>query len=462
MSMKVGQKVKILVVDDEEYTRGFFKNLLGEEGYDVITCANGEEALRYCQKSLFDLVLLDLKIPGGMDGIQILKKIKEIEPNTAVIMISGHGTFEAAFEAVKFGASNFLSKPFNSIDEVLFHINKALEFQKIISENKFLHEQLVRQMIDRNMIGNSSKMQEIFELIQKVAPLDTSILLIGESGTGKELAAKAVHKMSHRRHKMFMTVHCGALPENLLESTLFGYEEGAFTDAKKRTKGYFEEANGGTIFLDEIGEASLRLQVKLLRVLQTGEFQRVGGTEMLYSDMRIISATNKDIYAAVEKKEFRQDLYYRINVINISIPPLRERKEDIFLLSNFFMDKFSKCMHKNMPNISPKAIKLMIEYNWPGNIRQLENVIERAVALCEEDTIGIPCLPPEIRTRPAQEATDMSALNYKEAKEIFEKNYLSQLFRVYGNNVSEVAQKSGIDPSTIYRKLSKHNISLKS
>ena len=461
MNNNYGEKARVLVVDDEEYTRGFFKNLLGEEGYEVVICANGEQALKLCAQKIFDLVLLDLKIPGNMDGIQVLKKIKEICPATVVIMISGHGTLEIAVKAVKLGAENFLSKPFNSIEEVLIHIEKALQYQKIMNENKFLHEQLALQIANRNMIGSSPEMKEIFDLIKKVSPLDTNILLIGESGTGKELVADAVHKNSPRKDNRFMTVHCGALPENLLETTLFGYEEGAFTDAKKRTKGYFEVADGGTIFLDEIGEASLRLQVKLLRVLQTGEFQRVGGTELLHSDVRIISATNIDLTKAVEKKEFRQDLYYRINVININLPALRNRKGDIPLLANYFLNKYAKNMNKPIPTVSSEAMKLLINFNWPGNVRQLENAIERAIVLCDADTVSPSCLPPEISILdPNLIGTNFSTLTYKEAKENFERQYLNGLLRTYNNKIGDIAKKSGIDPSTIYRKITKYKIKL--
>ncbi len=456
------EKARILVVDDEEYTRGFFKNLLGEEGYEVLVCANGQEALNLCDQIVFDLILLDLKIPGNLDGIEVLKKIKKICPSTIVIMISGHGTLEIAVKAVKLGAENFLSKPFNSVEEVLIHIEKALQYQKIVNENKFLHEQLTLQMTNRNMIGSSPELKKIFDLIRKVSPLDTNILLIGDSGTGKELVADAVHKNSPRRNKRFMTVHCGALPENLLETTLFGYEEGAFTDAKKRTKGYFEVADGGTIFLDEIGESSLHLQVKLLRVLQTGEFQRVGGTELLHSDIRIISATNIDLSKAVENKKFRQDLYFRINVININMPPLRDRKGDIPLLANYFINKYAKSMNKPIPTVSSEAMKLLLNFNWPGNIRQLENAIERAIVLCEDNIIRPACLPPEISIlNPNLIGTNFSTLSYKEAKENFERHYLTGLLQTYNNNIGDIAKKSGIDPSTIYRKMSKYNIKFK-
>lgn len=456
------KKAKVLVVDDEEYTRCFFERLLSDEGYEVATVIDAEKALKIFNQIIFDLVLLDLKLPGSMDGMQVLEQIKKLRPDTVVIMISGHGTLEAAVQAVKMGAENFISKPFNSIEEVLFHIEKALEYQKIVMENAFLHEQLAIQIENRNMIGNSHRMQEIFELIRKVAPLDTNILLMGESGTGKELVAQAVHKSSYRRDKMFMTVNCGALPENLLETTLFGYEEGAYTDAKKGgAKGYFEEADGGTIFLDEIGESSLPLQVKLLRVVQLGEFKRVGGTEMLHSDVRIISATNKDLSKAVDKKEFRQDLYYRINVITIDLPPLRERKEDIPLLVHFFLERFAEKLKKNVTGISAEAMKLLMDFHWPGNVRQLENVIERGVALCEGDAIDPSCLSPELSVLgPSIGTDDMSALSYKEAKENFERLYLTTLLRTFHNDVGAVAQKSGIDASTIYRKINKYRLKI--
>ncbi|MGA1876062.1 MAG: sigma-54-dependent transcriptional regulator [bacterium] len=461
MDKIINGKARILVVDDEEYTRGFFRNLLGDEGYEVVTCTNGAKALRLCTQKAFDLILLDLRLPGNIDGIQVLQEIKKISPETVVIMISAHGTLERAVEAVKLGAENFLSKPFSGIEDILFHIEKALELQKITHDNLFFHEQLAHQMDSQNMIGNSPKMQEVFALIRKVSSLDTNILLIGESGTGKELAAQAVHNNSPRRDKRFMTVHCGALPENLLETTLFGYEEGAFTDAKRRTKGYFEEADGGTIFFDEIGEAPLPLQVKLLRVLQTGEFQRVGGTELLHSDIRIISATNKNLYKALEKKEFRQDLYYRINVITIYLPPLRERKEDIPLLANFFLKQHAENMNKKLPTISSEAMDLLVNFQWPGNIRQLENVIERAIALCDGDVICTSCLPPELdMLNPPVDELNIPTLSYKEAKEHFERQYLVRLLKACHNDISHAAKTAGIDPSTLYRKLNRYHLTV--
>ncbi|MEW5802168.1 MAG: sigma-54 dependent transcriptional regulator [bacterium] len=459
------KKARVLVVDDEEYTRGFFQRLLGEEGYDIATAADGEEALGLFTQKIFDLVLLDLKIPGSMDGMQILQRIKKIQPGTVVIMISGHGTLEVAVQAVKMGAENFISKPFNSIEEVLMHIEKALEYQKILRENALLHKQLALQIENRNMIGNSSRMQEVFERIRKVAPLETNILLMGESGTGKELAAQALHKNSRRHNKIFMTVNCGALPEHLLESTLFGFEGETFTGARKGgAKGYFEEADGGTIFLDEIGEASLPLQVKLLRALQEGEFKRVGGTETLYSDVRIISATNRDLTRAVQDGKFREDLYYRINVINIKLPPLRERKEDIPLLAHFFLKKFVEKEKKSVTSISADAMRLMTGYHWPGNVRQLENVIKGSAALCEGDTIDVFALPEEIRTihPPVTEDNKVAPvlLPFKEAKEYFERRYIEDLLKASHNDVAAAARTSGIDVSTIYRKINRYHIKI--
>ncbi len=392
------KKARILVVDDEEYTRGFFTRLLGEEeGYEVATAADGEEGLKLFTQRIFDLVLLDLQLPNNMDGMQVLQQIKKMQTDTVVIMISGHGTMEIAVQAVKMGAENFFSKPFN-IPEILIDIEKALAYQKIFRENALLKEQITIQFENLNMIGSSSKIEEVFDRIKRVAPGDANIFLIGESGTGKELAAQAIYKNSRRSKKTFLTVNCGALTETLLETTLFGCVPNAYTGApEKGAKGYFEVANGGTIFLDEIGEASLALQVKLLRVLQEGEFKKVGGTESLYSDVRIISATNRDLTKAVEEGKFREDLYWRINVIDIKMPPLRERKEDIPLLAHFFLKKFVEKGQKNVASISSEAMKLLMDFHWLGNVLQLRNVIEGSAALCEGDAIDTSCLPEEIR-----------------------------------------------------------------
>jgi DNA-binding NtrC family response regulator len=456
---------RVLVVDDEEYTRGFFTRLLGEEdGYEVATAAEGDEALKLFTQKIFDLVLLDLKLPGSMDGMQILQRIKKMQPDTVVIMISGHGTMEVAVQAVKMGAENFLPKPFNSIPEVLIHIEKALEYQTVLRENVLLQEQITIQFENLNMIGTSPKMEEVFDRIKRVAPRDANVLLIGESGTGKELAAQAIHKNSRRRKKTFLTVNCGALTETLLESTLFGCVPNApFTDAPAQgSKGYFEVADGGTIFLDEIGEASLPLQVKLLRVLQEGEFKKVGGTEALYSDIRIISATNKDLTKAVEDGEFREDLYWRINVIDIKMPPLRERKEDIPLLAHFFLKKFVDKEKKNVTGISSEAMKLLMDFHWPGNIRQLENAIKGSASFCEGDIIDISNLSEEIRTiRPSFEGTtDISSLRYKDAKENFEKSYFETIMKACHGKVASAAKEAGMDVATLYRKLKKYHIKI--
>ena len=456
------KKARILVVDDEAYTRGFFTKLLGEgEGYEVATAVYGEEALNLFTQRIFDLVLLDLKLPNNVDGMQILHQIKKMRPDTVVIMISGHGTMEIAVQAVKKGAENFFPKPFNSIPEILIDIENALAYQKIFRENALLQEQITLQFENLNMIGSSSKMEEVFDRIKKVASGDANIFLIGESGTGKELAARAIYKTSHRSKKTFMTVNCGALTETLLEVALFGCVPNAYTGApEKGAKGYFEVANGGTLFLDEIGEASLALQVKLLRVLQEGEFIKVGGTESLYSDVRIISATNKDLSKAVEDGEFREDLYWRINVIDIKMPPLRERKEDIPLLAHFFLKKFVEKGQKNVTSISSEAMKLLMDFHWPGNIRQLDNVIQASASFCEGDVIDVSSIPEAIRTiHPSLEGiTDISSLIYKEAKDNFDKKYFEKLLKACHGKPKDAAKEAKIDVATVYRKLREYDI----
>lgn len=458
--MKMKRKKKILIIDDEDFTQGFLKRVLEPAGYQLVAAYDGEQGIDLFKKEVFDLVLLDLKLPGSMNGMQILQQLKIMQPHALIVMMSGHGTADIAVEAVKMGAEDFISKPFPPPEEVLLRIEKALEHQRILMENAFLYEQLALQTKTSTMIGKSAKMREIQELIKRVAPSDTTVLLTGESGTGKELLARTLHNLSPRAAKPFVAINCGALPDTLLESELFGYNKGAFSEAYKDKLGRFDLAEGGTLFLDEIGEASLNFQVKLLRVLQTGEFQRVGGHETLYADVRIISATNKDLAKAVEEGKFREDLYFRINVINIELPPLRERKEDIPLLAYFFLKKFSEKEKKNVTTISPEAMNLLKDFSWPGNIRELENVIKRGVILCEGDTIDVSCLPNTIRNlHPAlAEKTDTFPLNYKEAKKMFEISYLKKLLQACGGDKTAAAKISGLNQATIYRDLRKYHI----
>ena len=372
-------KDKILVADDEKSMREFLDIMLKKEGYKVTLASNGEEVMKLIEKDIFDLALVDIRMPR-QDGISVLKRIKSISPETVVIVITAYASADTAIKAMKEGAYDYITKPFK-IDEIKLIIQNALEKKHLQKENLLL-KQVVRDRYHfENIIGQSSKMLELYDLLEKVAPTKTNILITGESGTGKELVAKAIHYNSPRKDKPFVTLNCGAIPESLIESELFGHMRGAFTDAISTKKGLFEVADEGTIFLDEISELPLMMQVKLLRVLQDGEFKRVGGTEDIRVDVRIISATNKNLEEAVREKQFREDLFYRLNVIQIRIPSLRERKEDIPLLTSHFLKRYSEELGKQISQISSEALRVLVQYDYPGNVRELQNIIERAMAL---------------------------------------------------------------------------------
>ena len=372
-------KDKILVADDEQSMREFLDIMLKKEGYKVSLASNGEEAVKVVENDLFDLILLDIRMPK-LDGISALKKIKANSPETIVIMITAYASADTAIKAMKEGAYDYITKPFK-VEEIKLIIKNALEKKNLQKENTLLKQVVRNRYHFGNIIGQSPKMTVLYDLLEKVSPTKTNILIAGESGTGKELVAKAIHYNSPRKEKPFVTLNCGAIPESLIESELFGHMKGAFTDAIATKKGLFEVADEGTIFLDEISELPLLMQVKLLRVLQDKEFKRVGGTEDIRVDVRIISATNKDLEEAVKEKRFREDLFYRLNVIQIKLPPLRDRKEDIQILANHFLKKYSEELSKSILRISPDAHQILLNYDYPGNVRELQNIIERAVAL---------------------------------------------------------------------------------
>jgi two-component system response regulator PilR (NtrC family) len=372
-------KDKILVADDEQSMREFLEIMLKKEGYKVSLASNGEEVLKLVDNDLFDLVLLDIRMPK-LDGISALKRIKGVAPETIVIMITAYASADTAIKAMKEGAYDYITKPFK-VEEIKLIIKNALEKINLQKENTLLKQVVKDRYHFGNIIGQSSKMVSLYDLLDKVSPTKTNILLTGESGTGKELVAKAIHYNSPRKEKPFVILNCGAIPEALIESELFGHMKGAFTDAIATKKGLFEMADEGTIFLDEISELPLLMQVKLLRVLQDKEFKRVGGTEDIRVDVRIISATNKGLEEAVKEKHFREDLFYRLNVIQIKLPSLRERKEDIPLLANHFLKKYSEELNKNIVRISSDTLQILLNYEYPGNVRELQNIIERAVAL---------------------------------------------------------------------------------
>ncbi|MGO1470817.1 MAG: sigma-54-dependent transcriptional regulator, partial [Tissierella sp.] len=385
-------KTKILIADDEVNMVWALKKVLIKEGFEVLSAENGEEALKIFRREESDLVILDLKMPK-INGIEVLRNIKDTNPKIPVIMITAHGSTDVAVEAMKLGALDYISKPFD-IEELRVIIRKALEYKKLNDEVNYLKGVLKEKTT--KLIYKSKIMDDLVKLVHKAAPTEATILILAESGTGKELIADLIHECSYKSSGPLIKINCGALPENLLESELFGYEKGAFTGAVSRKKGKFELSQGGTIFLDEIGEISEAMQVKLLRVLQEKEFQRVGGEETIKGDFRVIAATNKDLKEMVENQEFREDLYYRLNVIPISIPPLRERKEDIPLLIDYFIEKYSLQMGKPKMRINEKALNKMINYKWQGNIRELQNIIERCVILSLGNVITEEILPSNI------------------------------------------------------------------
>jgi two-component system response regulator PilR (NtrC family) len=384
------RKGRILIVEDEKSMREVLRMLLEGEGYDVISASDGLDGSSYIERDIFDLVITDIKMPG-LDGFELLKKIKEISPETLVIMVTAFGTTESAIEAMKRGAYDYINKPFN-IDELRIIVRKALEKKRLSEEISLLRQKVETTYALENIIGQSPKMQEMFKLIPKIAQSNSNVLVTGESGSGKELVATALHNLSPRKNRNFVAINCAAFPEGLLESELFGYMKGAFTGAMVNKQGLFEIADNGSMFLDEIGEMPVNLQVKLLRVLEHWTFRRLGGTTDITVDVRVVSATNKDLKEEIKGGRFREDLFYRLNVFPIHIPPLRERKEDIPLLIGHFLEKASKIPKR----VSPEAMRVLIDCPWKGNVRELENIIERVTLLVDKQEITLSDLPLEI------------------------------------------------------------------
>mgnify|MGYP001586472902 CR=1 FL=1 len=383
-------KARILIVEDENSMREVLRILLEGESYEVISASDGLKGLSHIDKDIFDLVITDIKMPGA-DGFEVLKKVKNISPDTIVLMITAFGTTESAIEAMKLGAYDYINKPFK-IDEIRLIVKKALEKKRLSEEVSLLRDKVKITYRLENIIGQSSKMQELFRLIPKVAQSNSNVLVIGESGSGKELVAMALHNLSNRKDRNFVAINCSAFPEGLLESELFGHMKGSFTGAMQNKQGLFEIADSGSLFLDEIGEMPINLQAKLLRVLENGTFRRVGGTTDIIVDVRVISATNKDIKEEIASGRFREDLYYRLNVVPIQIPSLRERREDIPMLVEHFLKKISG----QTKRVTPEAMRILIEYPWKGNVRELENIVERVALLTEKEEITPAELPNEI------------------------------------------------------------------
>lgn len=451
----------ILIVDDEKNYPPILSAVLEDAGFETLTAYSGREALEILEDSDVDLVLTDMKMPG-MDGIELLERIKQKDPEIPVIVMTAHGTIEKAVEAMQKGAYSYLLKPFDN-EQLILYVNKANAMFRVVKENRRLRSAVESRYSFGNIIGKSKPMSAVFEMIRKVAPTGATVLIEGESGTGKELVAKSIHFNSPRREKPFVAVSCSALAETLLESELFGHEKGAFTGAVAAKKGRFELADGGTLFLDEIGELSPNLQVKLLRVLQEKIFERVGGVKPISVDIRILAATNKKLKQEVAKGRFREDLFFRLNVVHIELPPLRERPEDIRLLINHFIKKFADEHPVETPvrGIDREAERLFYEYSWPGNIRELENVIERAMILCPGDLIKISDLPNDFK----KSTNDILHLDgippdakLNETLDMIEKKMVERALKLTGQVQAQAAELLGIGKSGLNWKIKKFNL----
>ena len=446
-------KFTILVIDDEENIRNGLAVNFEMEDYNVKTAASGKEGLSLLRKGDIDLVITDLRM-DGIAGEEVVRRVATETPGIPVIVLTGHGSIDAAVNAMKAGAYDFLTKPLN-LDQLNIIVKRALENRELSLKHKILQQELEVKNSFGSMIGKNSEMQKLFELIRKVAPSKASVLITGESGVGKELVADAVHKLSPRKDGSFIKVHCAALSESLLESELFGQEKGAYTGADGMKKGRFELAHGGTIFLDEIGEINQATQVKILRVLQEKKFERVGGEETITVDVRIVAATNRSLEEEVKAGHFREDLYYRLNVVHLYVPPLRERKDDIPLLVDHFLREFARENGKNVTTIEPRARAALYKYDWPGNIRQLRNCMESAVVMCSGSEIMIEDLPPSVSKSTAEASISIPlGLPLEEA----EKTLIMQNLAANKGNKSKTADILGIERKTLHRKLAKYGM----
>ncbi len=454
---------KILIVDDEKDMLENCARILERNNYNCITTTDPFDAIRIAAEECPTLVLTDLKMPKK-DGMKLLKELKEIDPSVIVMVLTAFASVSSAVEAMKKGAFDFISKPFGS-DQLIISIERALNHRRLEQENKNLRMQIESNNGSNKIIGNSAAIKNVFEIVNKVASTDANILLYGESGTGKELTARSIHLNSKRNDNAFVPVDCITLSESILESELFGHEKGAFTGASTTRSGLFELADKGTIFLDEIGKINLSVQAKLLRVLQERQLRRVGGSNLIDIDFRVISSTNIDLNEAIVKNEFIEDLFWRLNVITIEIPPLRERKEDIDLFTDHFIEKFSKKSDKNIKGITKEAMEVLKRYDWPGNIRELQNVIERAMSLTDSHYIASLDLPDNVLGG-TDSVAYLKDMPFKQAKrkwlDSFEKKYFSDILKKSNGNISRAAKKAGIDRKTIYRIFKKHGMNMTS
>lgn len=452
---------RILIVDDEQSMRDFLRLMLERQKYVVTTAANGELAKRALAEHDYDMVITDVMMPD-ITGIELLEHVKRVSPDTAVIVITAYASHDTAVEAMKLGAEDYITKPFN-VDEFSIIIRRSLQRKKLAEENVQLRQQLGKEFRFENIIGKSRPMIELYNIISRVATTPTTVLITGESGTGKELVAKAIHFNSPRAENRFVSINCGALPETLLESELFGYEKGAFTGAERTRIGLFESASGGTLFLDEIGNTPYPMQVKLLRAMQERRIRRVGGTDEIPVDVRIIAATNVDLDTLVKGGSFREDLYYRVNVIRILLPPLRERQEDVMLLALHFLDKYASASQRPIRGFADSARSRLEAYSWPGNVRELENAIERAVALETGEVITEAALPDNIRFAAPMRQTDqvhipLEGIDLEEYLEELRKKFVLRAMEISGNRQTEAARLLGMTPRSIRYLLDKYDL----
>ncbi len=446
----------ILVVEDKDSLRNMLMQTLEAEGHDVESAADGKEGAERAIEKNYDVVLTDLKMPG-MDGLQVLSSIKERNPETAVVLMTAYGTIENAVEAMRKGAFDFLQKPFDT-DKLSMLINRAMENQRLVAENSHLRQELGYNQGLAGIIGSSDAMQQAIELVRKVAPSDSTVLFTGESGTGKELFARSIHDLSRRKSGPFVALNCAAIPHELLENELFGSEKGAYTGSVTRKMGKFEIANGGTIFLDEVGDLDVALQAKLLRILQDRTFERLGGTKTLTVDVRVIAATNMDLKEAIQKKRFRDDLFYRLSVFPIPIPPLKERGEDVIELADYFISKFGAEMRKGQISLTNDAKNLLMKYHWPGNVRELENTIERAIILCDGKKIKPEHLAIRLQTTDEIRLREGAGLKEVVAHETarIERNLINRVLKQTRGNKRKASEILQIDYTTLFEKLKKY------
>ncbi len=449
------RKLRILIVEDGQSQREMLKDFLAKEGHQVALAENGAEAIQRVQDNQYDLLLLDYKMPGK-NGLEVLKDVKQINPEIDVIMMTAYGTIETAVDAMKSGAVDYITKPIE-LDDLLIHIERISQHRTLVRENEILRRHIKDRGVSTDrIIYQSQKMEELVNMAGRVASSKATVLIQGESGTGKELLAGLIHNLSPRSEKPMIAVNCGALHENLLESELFGHEKGAFTGAVRRRIGRFEEADGGTLFLDEVGELSTSVQVKLLRFLQEREFQRLGGNQYIHADVRIISATNRDLEARVREGAFREDLFYRLNVVLMNVPPLRERKEDIPPLIDYFLKKFAAENGKDVQEVSREAKDLLVKYDYPGNVRELENIIERAVVIARESVITVDDLP--FKGRGASQEQDFGEGSLRGAIESLESRMIREAMEQAGFHQTRAAESLGISERMLRYKLKKYDL----